>query len=329
MIENAARENQTDRAEISHHDEKAHSADKQLSQKTWEERYEKMWVENEKRELKTNFKNITAELKQLFGEISETGKTTSHVEEASEDGFSEELKSSPVVFSSRATESSSKLESKGDFGDTKLMLGGRVPKMEIVIPSLGVLPDKNNLNANVEDTWSADEEDGTNDTDNTKLPLATREEKKVPTMKMEERESGTNRNVEGCPECSLTHSLKTNTLDDISNALPKIRPISTSDENVLFATERKLGKVSGFNEDLPSSCLIDKNNKGETEIESPFANVQQSCGMLKRNLDEQLKQDMERFKSKIGMLQMVFLALEKEKAELQKEVEVHLLPLSL
>ncbi|XP_065516429.1 ankyrin repeat domain-containing protein 36C-like isoform X2 [Lathamus discolor] len=317
LIQKAAHENQTDRAEISHHDEKSHSADKQLSQKIWEERYEKLWVENEKKALKTSFKNITAELKQLFGEINETGKTASLVEEVSEDGFSEELKSSVVSFS--AAESSSKLESKGDFGDIKPMLGGKVPKMEIVIPSLSVLPDQNDLNVNMEDTWSADEEDGRKDRDNTKVPVATGEEKKVPAMKMEEKENGTSRNVEGDPECSLRHSLKTDILDDVSNALPKMRLVSTSGEDTLFATERKLGKVSGFNEDLPSNCLLD-NNIGETEMESPFANAQQSCGMLKRSLDEQLKQDMERFKSKIGMLQIVFLALEKEKAELQKEV---------
>ncbi|XP_076186401.1 ankyrin repeat domain-containing protein 26 isoform X1 [Aptenodytes patagonicus] len=325
LIEKTAHENQTDKAEISHQEalaenEELHSADKQLSPKPWEERYERMWVENEKRELKTNFKNITAELKQLFGEINETGKTTSLVEEMSEDGFSEELKSSRVV-SSHATESSNKLESKGKLGDIKLMLDGKEPKMEIVIPSLGVLPDQNNLNANVEDTWSTDEEDSTNDTDNTKVPLAKGEEKKMLTMEMEENENGISRNVEGSPEYSLRHSLKPSILDDVSNIFPKIRPVSMSDENALFVTERKLGKDSGFNDDVSRDCLMDNNKIGETEIDSLFANAQQSCGMLKRNLDEELKQDMERFKSKVGMLQIVFLALEKEKVQLQKEVE--------
>ncbi|KAM6420896.1 ankyrin repeat domain-containing protein 26 isoform 3-T3 [Pluvialis apricaria] len=325
LIEQTAHENQTDKAEISHQEalaenEESHSAAKQLSPKPWEERYERMWVENEKRELKTNFKNITAELKQLFGEINETGKTVSLVEEMSEDGFSEELKSSHVV-SSRATESSNKLESKGEFGDIKLMLGGKVPKTEIVIPSLGVLPDQNNLNANAEDTWSTDEEDSTNNTNNTKVPLAKGEEKKMPTMEMGENENASSRNVEGIPEFSLRHSLKTSILDDISNILPKIRPVSTNDENALFVTEGKLGKDSGFNGDVPRDCLNDNNKIGETEIESLFANAQQSCGMLTRNLDEELKQDMERFKSKVGMLQIVFLALEKEKVQLQKEVE--------
>lgn len=332
MIEKTAHENQTDKAEISHQEalaenEESHTGDKQLRPKHWEERYERMWVENEKRELKTNFKNVTAELKQLFGEINETGKTTSLVQEMS-DGFSEELKSSCVV-SSHVTEPSNKLESKGESGDTKLRLGGKEPKMEIVIPSLGVLPDQNNLNANVEDTCSTGEEDNTNDNDNTKMLLAKGEEKKKPTLEMEENENGSSRNIEGSPESFLRRSLKTSILDDISNILPETRPVSTGDENALFVTERKLKKDSGFNYDLPRDCLIDNNKIGETEIESLFANPQESCGVLKGNLDEELKQDLERFKTKVGMLQMVFLALEKEKVQLQREVEVHLLLLIL
>ncbi|PKU49235.1 ankyrin repeat domain-containing protein 26 [Limosa lapponica baueri] len=324
LVEKTAHENQTDKAEISHQEavaenEKSHSADKHLSPKPWEERYERMWVENEKRELKTNFKNITAELKQLFGEINETEKAASLVEEMSEGGFSEELKSTRVV-SSHVTESSNKLESKGESGDIKPMLGGKVPKMEIVIPSLSVLPDQNNLN--MEDTWNTDEENSTNDTDNTKVPLAKGEKKKMPTMEMEENENASSRNVEGSPEYSLRHGLKTSILDDISNILPETRPVSTSDENALLVTERKFGKDSGFNGDVPRDCLINNNKLGETETESLFANAQQSCGMLKRNIDEELKQDMERFKSKVEMLQIVFLALEKEKVEKEKSKQV-------
>ncbi|MEE6480994.1 hypothetical protein FKM82_012723 [Ascaphus truei] len=44
------------------------------SELPWEERYENMWVDKEKKDVKTNFKDITAELKQKFGEISESKK---------------------------------------------------------------------------------------------------------------------------------------------------------------------------------------------------------------------------------------------------------------
>ncbi|XP_068025886.1 ankyrin repeat domain-containing protein 26 isoform X6 [Melanerpes formicivorus] len=321
LIEKSAHGNHTDKAEISHREEheELHCSDKQLRPDHWEERYEKMWVENEKKELKTNFKNITAELKQLFGEITETGKT-SPVKEMAEYGFSEVLKSSHVA-TSHATEPSDELESEGECGDTELVLDRKVPKMEIVIPSFAVLQDKNNINTNMEDTWSIDESDGTNNTDNIKVPLVEGEEQKMPAIEMEENKNGSCRHVEGSPEYSLGCSLNPNILDGISNTLLKTQPVSTSGENALLVTERKLGKCSGFNDDTPRDCLINSNKIGGNVMESLFANAQQSCGMLKSNLDEELKQDMERFKSKVGMLQMLFLALEKEKVQLQKEVK--------
>lgn len=48
----------------------------------WEERYEKIWVESEKKETKSQYKNVTAELKERFGEL-ETGDL---LEKDEEDG---------------------------------------------------------------------------------------------------------------------------------------------------------------------------------------------------------------------------------------------------
>ena len=146
-------------------------------------------------------------------------------------------------------------------------------------------------------------------------------------MEMEENETGSSSNAVGGCEYSPRYSFKTSLLDDISNMIPKIRPVSTRDENALFVTERELGKDSGFSDDFPRDCFIDS-KIGETEMESLFANAQQSYVMLKRNLDEELNQDTGRFKGRVGMLQIVFLALEKEKVQLLKEV-VHLLLFSL
>ncbi|XP_062439358.1 ankyrin repeat domain-containing protein 26 [Rhea pennata] len=323
LIEKATHENQTDKAEISHKEalaqnEELHSTDKQLNPKLWEERYERIWVENEKRELKTNFKNITAELKQIFGEVNETDKIAYLVGEMSEDDFSEELKSFHVV-SPHMTESNNKIESKREFGDMKLVLGLKQPKMEVIIPSPGVLSDQNNLNTNVEDTCSRDEEDCSNNTDNMEIPIVKGEGKQISTVEMEENENGSSRNVEGSPEYSLRHYLKTNILDDASNIFPKTRPVATNAENTLcFVTEGEFGKDSCCNDDVLRDYLINNHKIAETEIECLFENAQQSCGILKRNLDEELEHDLERFKSKVGMLQIVFLALEKEKVEEEK-----------
>ncbi|XP_035988419.1 ankyrin repeat domain-containing protein 26 isoform X3 [Fundulus heteroclitus] len=40
----------------------------------WENRYEKLWVEVEKREVKSTYKSVAAELKERFGELSESGR---------------------------------------------------------------------------------------------------------------------------------------------------------------------------------------------------------------------------------------------------------------
>ncbi|XP_065596978.1 LOW QUALITY PROTEIN: ankyrin repeat domain-containing protein 26-like [Cyrtonyx montezumae] len=318
LVERTAHVKQTDRAEISPQEalaknKESHSADKQLNLKSWEERYERMWVENEKRELKAIFKKVTAELKQLFGEIDESEKSTSLAAEVAEDDFKEELENFCV--SSWVTESSNKLESKGEFGDTKLNADLEEPKLEIVISNCAVLPDHSNLNANMDNIWSADEEDCAKCTDNTEVPLAKGEE-------MEENENGISRNVEGSPEYSLRHCLETNILDGISNIPPKIRRISTNDESTLgLIRERKFDKDVILSDSVSRDCLSELKEMGGMEIKNLFPHAQQPSGMLKRNLDEELKQDVERFKSKVGMLQMVFLALEKEKVQLQKEVE--------
>ncbi|XP_065596990.1 ankyrin repeat domain-containing protein 26-like [Cyrtonyx montezumae] len=236
LVERTAHEKQTDRAEISPQEaltknKESHSADKL---KSWEERYERMWVENEKMELKAIFKKVTAELKQRFGEIDESEKSTSLAAEVAEDDFKEELENFCV--SSWVTESSNKLGSKGEFGDTKLNADLEEPKLEIVISNCAVLPDHSNLNANMDNIWSADEEDCAKCTDNTEVPLAKGEE-------MEENENGISRNVEVSPEYSPRHCLETNILDGISNIPPKIRRISTNDESTLgLIRERKFDK---------------------------------------------------------------------------------------
>ncbi|XP_051740477.1 ankyrin repeat domain-containing protein 26 isoform X4 [Ctenopharyngodon idella] len=43
--------------------------DEKTDEIPWEERYEKIWVENEKKETKSQYKNVAAELKEKFGEL--------------------------------------------------------------------------------------------------------------------------------------------------------------------------------------------------------------------------------------------------------------------
>ncbi|XP_010226592.1 PREDICTED: ankyrin repeat domain-containing protein 26, partial [Tinamus guttatus] len=326
LIEKTTNGNQTGKAEISYQEtlsqnKDLHNTDKQLSPEPWEERYERIWVENEKRELKMSFKNITAELKQIFGEVNETDKTTSCVGEMSEDDSNEELKSFHAV-SPCVSETRSKIESKHEFGDRKLVLDLKQPKIGIPVQSPGVLPDESNLKTNMGDTCSKNEEDCSNGTDNMEVPMAKGEGKQIPAVKMKEIENGSSRNVKASPEYSLGRYLKTCILDDVSSVFRKARTVSTNDENSrCIVTERQFRKDSCVNDVVSRDYLLNNPKIAETEIEHLFENTQQSCGILERNLDKELEQDMERFKSKVGMLQIVFLALEKEKVQLQKEVE--------
>ncbi|AWP08092.1 putative ankyrin repeat domain-containing protein 26 isoform 5 [Scophthalmus maximus] len=63
----------------------------------WEKRYEKLWVEVEKREVKSTFKNVAGELKEKFGELLESRCPAEDVageEQATADSTSEEEASS-------------------------------------------------------------------------------------------------------------------------------------------------------------------------------------------------------------------------------------------
>ncbi|KAM8820121.1 uncharacterized protein ACNFOS_001310 [Eudromia elegans] len=295
-----------------------HNADQQLSPKAWEERYERIWVENEKRELKMNFKNITAELKQKFGEVNESDKSTSFGGETSEEDSNEELKSFHVV-SPHVSETSNKIESELDFGDMKRVLGLKEPNMDILIPRPGVLPGENNLKINLEDACSENEEDCSSGTDNREVAMAKGEGTQIATVEMEEKENGSSGTVEASPECSLRHYFKPGFLDDDCSVCPESRFVSTNAENSLcIVTERQFGRDSSFNDYISRDYLLNNHTRGEREIGRLFETTQWSCGILERNLDKELEQDMARFKSKVGMLEIAFLALEKEKVEEEK-----------
>lgn len=50
----------------------------------WENRYEKLWVEVEKRQVKSNYKNVACELKEKFGELLRPGASAEEDEEPGE-----------------------------------------------------------------------------------------------------------------------------------------------------------------------------------------------------------------------------------------------------
>lgn len=76
---------------------------------------------------------------------------------------------------------------------------------------------------------------------------------------------------------------------------------------------------------IANNCSANDCKNMETELENVSSFSPYSDRPSKAYLNEDLQQDMQRFKNEIHMLKAEFLALEKEKIQLRKEVEVHLL----
>ncbi|XP_049330498.1 ankyrin repeat domain-containing protein 26 isoform X4 [Astyanax mexicanus] len=81
---------------------------------TWEQRYEKIWVEIEKKETKSQYKNVAAELKERFGEIEQNERCEStrdvELEEEESKEAKKEMESETAVPESASEEDSSEDE---------------------------------------------------------------------------------------------------------------------------------------------------------------------------------------------------------------------------
>ena len=62
----------------------------------------------------------------------------------------------------------------------------------------------------------------------------------------------------------------------------------------------------------------------DSELEMVSSSSASSFPASEVHLSEELHQDMQRFKNEIGMSQVEFLSLEREKVQPAKEIEVHL-----
>ena len=73
------------------------------------------------------------------------------------------------------------------------------------------------------------------------------------------------------------------------------------------------------------NCSASDSKTMEPELENGNSSPPNSHGASEMYVSEELEKDIQRFKKEIDMLQVELLALEKEKIQLPKEVEVHLL----
>uniref|UniRef100_A0A2H6N118 Uncharacterized protein n=1 Tax=Micrurus carvalhoi TaxID=3147026 RepID=A0A2H6N118_9SAUR len=262
----------------------------------WEEKYEKMWVANEKKEVKANFKSITAELKEMFGEIKvyeKMGITPSKV--TSQDGFCgavEGIKETSLHLQNIKVD----IQGKDDIKDIRSAAAER----ELNTDDWNKNPLSNNANG-------------------TKVNIS--EERSSNSIIQLKANVGGTRAAEKCLEYSLQNHGDI-TKDIVCKTTDANQPITPNNLYKHISVTKNPSEETEyhFNNSI-NTC------KGtDIEIGNKMKNHKQVCPQIsKKDLDEELEGDVARFKNQVGILHSAFLALEKEKNQLQKEVEKYLL----
>ncbi|KAK1169081.1 ankyrin repeat domain-containing protein 26-like isoform X2 [Acipenser oxyrinchus oxyrinchus] len=259
----------------------------------WEERYEKIWVENEKREVKSHYKDVAAELKKKFGEICleqsrEPSSILTHLrvdlnnedDSGDEDEIVHQMAKTQSGILQSIPEQESSLEDSITEPSKPELKGSKIPDKAV------------NSNKQAEHISKEDE--------NEIQPLVQKRENDVAGYDTD-LDSDSEQCAEEKPKCSLDGS------------------------GGSFENNTNPGHSKNSKEDDKYQDFVKTGQKKTPLSEDDFKltpTSQPVCAPAsKYPSDEELEGDMQRFKNEVGMLKVVFLALEKEKAQLQKEVE--------
>ncbi|XP_077194533.1 ankyrin repeat domain-containing protein 26 isoform X3 [Paroedura picta] len=310
-IEKASLENQTDKADVlfacekketeaAMHVEESDGDCNQFDAAPWEERYEKMWVANEKREIKTCFKSITAELKQKFGEINVSeGESNTSVEDRSQDGFRGVLDGLSELPSLPVTKAITDKQEKDNSKSLNSVIAEKEFSTEIVtlFPincSQKLLPKQNE-----------------NGQQNVHL-----------------NQRAKNEILSQIAEAGVSEQGRDDTLVQLETGVGKITacikiPAYTDSTKMLSNITKSAAqkRPHTFNNGASRDIAVSSYKDVDTEMGNNVKNSEQPCCQISKELDKELERDVVRFKNEVGMLLTAFLTLEKEKAQLQKEVE--------
>ncbi|XP_056655589.1 ankyrin repeat domain-containing protein 26 isoform X8 [Monodelphis domestica] len=325
--------------------EESNSEDMHLdADQNWEEKYEKMWVEKDKMEVKKNFKIITTELKQVFGEISTKNKIAHQSTEELQEDESKPLQEVSSNFTNNSSDNMG-IEKSGDsldigfqsfpeerednpendiFQHLNLTFEEKVHQSPFNLCSKSSHQlCQNENNSETVYTCNVNEEDVTCDAEIVRIASS----KKI-TNEMKE---------DGAFDMQMAVSLDRNTINlrpnsehllessglgshfgDQLTGSHDVKPI-IQDKEPTITTTTKFNEKTELNENLFQN-LVDSDNS-TNELRHWKYSLPSSDKISKMYLDKELKQDVQRFKNELGMLKVEFLALEKEKTQLQKEVE--------
>ncbi|KAM4676043.1 ankyrin repeat domain-containing protein 26 [Discoglossus pictus] len=295
------------------------------SELPWEERYEMMWVDQEKKDVKSHFKDITAELKEKFGEVSESKKQTfaKSLPDVTSNNLTSEIEKQPCVTSKT---SNAEPENKTVFNELKPVGEQKQSNVENIYlfafdksdqssPSSGSLKEVNDTNK-----------------ESLKSTAGLQEDANIKTGKFEiVNEKGGKSPFTNPPlnfkNTSANFKFETRLGDSFSKSSEGL------EKNVLHRSPGHLNPgdskstVKNVNE-MHNNEDFGQVQKKHTVNHQPLQTHLDSLSALKTSLeisnkllDQDLEQDMQRFKNEVGMLQMVFLNMAKDRAVLQKEVD--------
>ncbi|KAJ7308280.1 hypothetical protein JRQ81_008809 [Phrynocephalus forsythii] len=249
----------------------------------WEDRYERLWVTQEKKEVKSNFKNITAELKARFGEIG-VGETP---KESAADTFGGALEGWNEPPPPRQCETAIGIQGKAESGEWKSLLAANsVLEPSRELPHEG---ENRSLGQNQDRSYDLSPDCAACREGNKMRPFRLTEEDGNPIFRRKR------------PDRPPMHGQAT----AASEAL-----LWTFLQGPVAAGGRETWPC--FKGSVPAARRLgpETGGRGGPSEEAP-----------KGDWDVALERDVTRFKSEVGLLQAAFRALEKEKTALQKEVQ--------
>ncbi|XP_035497947.2 ankyrin repeat domain-containing protein 26 isoform X2 [Scophthalmus maximus] len=273
----------------------------------WEKRYEKLWVEVEKREVKSTFKNVAGELKEKFGELLESRCPAEDVageEQATADSTSEE-------------------EASSDEDEGEIIVRPAARARSTVLLTIP------------EQRESGLEDSMTESTDNSLCEDALQVCRSPASDSSVCQGPGllTDDALEKCRFSAppATTAQREGNMDHTGTAYTDghIIPTSDIDSSSFLKDETNRGQFHKQKMDLILKDQSSDPHKADminASSEDDLEEATKSCPPLPSRhsasthgvSDEE--EGMERFKLEVGMLKVVFMDLEKEKAELQKEV---------
>lgn len=241
----------------------------------WEKRYEKLWVEVEKRDVKSTFKNVAGELKERFGELLKSRCSAEEEQTTAEQNSAEES------------------SSEDEEGEVIVRPTARA-RRTVLLP----IPEQRE---------SGQEESVTESPENSLCedPMS--------------KEGSTHRPIPGLPYSDH--------LEECGSPSPHLH--ADLDFTVQPASDDDGGSVIEEEEfePIPQQQTDSEEKTPDQQMEETSADSSEEAREKAKESshlvsDQELKEEVERFKPQVGMLTKVCPDLEKEKIQLKREVEM-------